>query len=383
MTKQLFTTALFLFAFYLVKAQNPQTVNGRILQKSDSLPVFGAHIYLENKGVGATSNENGYFSFHVNEAFKGVSITISSIGFASVQIPSNISKTPLVIYLEEDLLILESITVTAIEPIQILKNVISNIENNYPQEKFKKEIYYKEAFAVNNKPIRYLEIVANLVSEGFSNKKQNPYKHDLFIKQKRPGFNNDTTFEGGNGIGVLHWLNGPKRYLKKSNFKNYSIELVGYSMYRNHEVFKLLIKAKGEKKVITSMYITTETFALVAINQWYENNDRTTIPKNIFRYLKWNESVDFIQLGDGLWYINSINDYRLVLEIDGNIDEIKRLIRLTNVYDDIKIKEKNRITKDIDLYTYPVPYNEEFWNTYNAPPETDEEKRAKKELMFN
>ncbi len=43
-------------------------------------------------------------------------------------------------------------------------------------------------------------------------------------------------------------------------------------------------------------------------------------------------------------------------------------------------KEKNRIARETDLYTYPVPYNPEFWNTYNAPPETDEEKRVKEEL---
>jgi len=380
--KQLAVTILLLLIYYSSIAQNFQTMKGRILQIPDSLPVVNAHIYIESNGIGTTSNENGEFAFHYIEESENKEVTISSIGLVSVQISFSSYINPLIIYLEEDQLILEVVTVTAIEPTQILLNVVDNIKKNYPQGKFRKEIYYKESFSVNNKPIRYLEIVADLVQEGFSNRKQNPYKYDLFIKEKRPGFNIDTTFEGGNGIGVLHWLNGPKRYLKKNNFKNYDIQLVGYSTYRNNDVFKLLITSKGTKKIVTSMFITTETFALVAINQWYENNNITTVPENSFRYLKWNESVDFIQLGAGDWYINSINDFREVISVEGDITEIHRMIRLTDINVDVNIDEKNKITRDTDLHAYPIPYNADFWDSYNAPLETEEEKRVKNKLLY-
>ncbi len=378
--KKAFITSLFLFIITSIIAQPLLSVKGKVLQLSDSLPVFNAHIYFEGKGIGTTSNEDGDFAFHFLEKLKSNRISISSIGYETKQISVLLSNSnSIVVYLKEDKLLLENVTVVAIDPEQILMNVAANIKQNYPQEKFSKEIYYKEAFKVNGKPIRYLEIVADYIGSGFSNKKQNPYKNDLFIKEKRPGFNNDTTFEGSNGIGVLHWLNGPKRYLKKSNFKNYNIELVGYSMYRNHEVFKLLITSKAKNKTITTIYITTDTYALVSINQWYENNDRT-IPKQLFYFTKWEEYVDFVQLEDGLWYINTINDFRESLNVEGNITEIKRLVRLTNVYGEVNTNEKNRITRDTDLYRYPIPYNPIFWDTYNAPLETEDEKYVKKEL---
>lgn len=380
MTIKHFLTTLFLLASFYSSAQKLASIKGRVLKKVDSLPVYNAHIYIEGKSIGTTSNENGAFEFHFKEELKEKSITISSIGFVTQQLFfTNTNNQPLVICLEEDLLILKAVTVTSIEPTQILLNVVNNIKSNYPQAKFKKEIYYKEAFSVNDTPIRYLEIVADLVGEGFSNKKQNPYKYELFIKEKRPGFNIDTTFEGGNGIGVLHFLTGSKRYLKKSNFKDYDIELVGYSTYHNHEVFKLLIKLKRANPTIATLYITTDSFALVAINRLYINEDRT-VPTNMFYFTKWYEYVDFIQLKDGYWYINSINDFRESINVEGNITQMKRVVRLTKLNDKDGFSKKNRITRETDLYKYRVPYNSVFWQNYNAPLETEEEKRVKKEL---
>ncbi len=377
--KYLFTL-IFLLPFYFRSiAQNLLTIEGTVLQKSDSLPVFNAHIYIEGNKIGTTSNKNGKFAIHYNSEFKEMPIIVSSIGFSSEKIPFDNNRKYLVVYLEEDELILETVTITPVDPEQILRNVANSIKRNYPQEKFSKELYYKEAFTVNNKPIRYLEIVANLVGEGFSDKKKNPYKYDLFIREKRPGFNVDSTFEGGNGIGVLHWLNGPKRYLDKSNFKYYNIELVGYSNYRNNEVFKLLITSKGIKKTVTTMFITTDTYALVAINQKYEDADRT-VPETMFYFTKWYEYVDFIQLSNGRWYINSINDFRESIDVKGDITEMKRLIRLTKINNELEFKEKNRIARETDLYTYPIPYNPDFWQFYNAPLETKEEKLVKEEL---
>jgi len=112
--------------------------------------------------------------------------------------------------------------------------------------------------------------------------------------------------------------------------------LVGYSLYRNNEVFKLLVKSKENKSTVTSMYITTETYALIAIDRWYESDDKSSIPKHLFRFLKLHEYVDFIQLDDGFWYINSINDFRESINIEGDITEIKRLIRLTKINNEQK-----------------------------------------------
>jgi len=382
--KQFFISILsYLITLSVVHSQDILTISGQLLQRSDSLPLFNAHIYFEGSGIGTTSNENGDFEFHFSNKYKIKPIHISAIGFTTQQIWYDSSNDKsLLLYFKEDLQMLNEIMVTSLEPIQILENVIKNIKLNYPQGDVNKEVYYKEEFGVNGQAIRYLEIVADIVGEGFRNKKQDPYKYDLFLKEIRPGFNMDTTFKGGNGIGVLHVLNSPKRYLKKSNFKNYTIELVGYSNYKNHPVYNLLIKSKGAFKTEASMYITTDSFALVAIAQWFENNDKS-IPDYQFKFLKWNEYVDFQQLDNGYWYINSINDFRVAIDSKGDITEMKRLIRLTEVYGSSISNKKNRITRETDLYRFSTPYNPEFWKNYNAPPETEEAKRVKEMVEKN
>jgi hypothetical protein len=124
------------------------------------------------------------------------------------------------------------------------------------------------------------------------------------------------------------------------------------------------------------MYVTTDSFALVAIDQRFESEDKT-IPDNNFRFLKWNEYVDFHQLDNGYWYINSIDDLRISIDPKGDVTETKRLIRLTDVHDSTVINKKNKITRETDLYELLIPYNSKFWDNYNAPPKTAEREIVK------
>jgi hypothetical protein len=277
---------------------------------------------------------------------------------------------------------LNSVTITSISPIEILKNAIKNLKVNYNQEKVSKEIYYKEEFNTNNRPIRYLEVVAALYTDGFSDKRENPDSYSIFIKQKRPGFNLDSTFEGGNGIGVLHWLLWSERYFNKKKLQKFDIELMSKTEYRNEDVYKLKIELEAENEPKTFIYITQETYAIVAINRSFISRDeRLPSTKQQFRFLEFDLYVDFQKLDDGYWYINTINDYRKSINSKGDILNTKRLIRVTAVNGNAEKTNKNKISHETDLYKYDAPFSTGFWEKYNAPPETEEEKRIKAELV--
>jgi len=380
--KQFFFTISYLLVLNVANSQSTLTIKGIILQSSDSLPVYNVHIFFKETDIGTTSNENGEFAFHFSNKFKGAEITISAIGFETIHLKDSDTNQPLVVYLNEDIQLLDNVTITVISPLQILKNAVKNLKINYNQEKVSKEIYYKEEFSTNDKPIRYLEVVATLYTDGFSDKRKNPDSYSIFIKQKRPGFNFDPAFEGGNGIGVLHWLLWTERYFKKNNLPKFDIELMGKTEYRNEDVYKLKIRIPEKTQVETFIYITQTTYSILAINENFGNKN-AEIPsvKQNFRFLKSRQYVDFQQLDDGYWYINSIDDYREAIDSEGIITEIKRSIRVTAINQNVKLNIKNRITRETDLYKYQVPYNPEFWENYNAPPETEEEKKIKAELI--
>jgi hypothetical protein len=52
------------------------------------------------------------------------------------------------------------------------------------------------------------------------------------------------------------------------------------------------------------------------------------------------------------------------------------LIRVTAVNGNAEKTKKNKISQETDLYKYNAPFNTGFWGNYNAPPETEEEKRT-------
>jgi hypothetical protein len=323
---------LVLFLFTANGFAQTQSIKGQVLQLGDSSPVYNAHIYFEKSAIGTTTNEEGFFAFYFPEDKKDSHIQISCIGYKPHTVsPSDFVNEPLLIFLEEDQVLLSEVVVTPIDPKNILEKAIDNIRQNYPKEKIIKTVYYKESFKQNGKPIRFLEVVATIISDGFSDSRQNPDKYDLFVDQKRPGFNYDSTFEGGNGIGVLHWLLWTEKYLNKGKVRKYTFSYEGKSYFKDHEVYKIKITT-DENQPDTFMYIATDKFAIVAISQSFINaNRKAPDEKQQFRFLAFNLYVDFLQLDDGCWYIHTIDDFRESISHDGTITKTERSIRVTSI----------------------------------------------------
>jgi hypothetical protein len=364
-------------------SQNQQSITGQVLQLSDSSPIFNAHIYFEKTALGTTTNEEGNFRFHFPEELKKSSIQISCIGYKPDSISlSEFQNKALSIFIEEDNMFLSEVVVSPIDPKSILEKAIKKLGQNYPKEKIEKTIYYKESFKQNGKSLRLLEVVATIASDGFSSSRQNPEKYDLFIDQKRPGYNYDSTFEGGNGIGVLHGLQWTEEYLIKRKLNKYNFSYEGKSDFKNHEIYKISITEAELNRATTTLYITVDEFAIVAIRQSFLNPiSKNPTNEQQFRFLAFDLNVDFMQLDDGYWYIHSIDDFRESISNDGTITKVERSIRTTSINKEHDSNERSRIKRETDLYRYPVKYNPEFWDRYNAPIETSEELKAKQDFI--
>jgi len=380
MKKYIFILFIIFFQTHVHSQDNFTLIKGRILNKNDSTPLYNVHIYTQNSQIGTTTNKNGKFIFHIPKDIEVQEIFISCMGFKTYIKDINEDKTYVTIYLIEEELMLSNVTIIALSSQEIINKCLNNIKKNYYQEKFSKILYYKEFYAQNDKPLRYLEVVADMTTKGFNPKFQKRNDFEFNIIQKRAGFNFDKEFEGGNGIGTVHAIrNFIKKYLSVKQQKNYLIEYKGITRYRDNEVYVISFMSPNDA-INTSalLYITTDSFALIAFNYSY-NDPNTSKPKKGFKFLEFVKYIDFIKLNDGYWYIHSIDDYRISIIEDGTITEMDRSIKVT----DIK-KEYNNLHRKIDihtdLYTYPVTYNSEFWEHYNVPPETIEEREFKKEL---
>jgi hypothetical protein len=355
---------LFILNIYTFEvAQGQVNLEGRVLAKKDSSPVFNAHIFLPDTENGTSTNAQGYFKFKFDDQHKSLNLLISCIGYSPTMI--NITEGGNTIFLEEEVLALEEIIVKPIEPKKILETALENFQANYYSKAIEKSLYYNENVIKNGQLIRKLEVIADVGSKGFESNHKNA---NIFIKQKRPILNKDETFNGANGIEVLYLLSWTKDYLKKNMIKKHKVSFKGKTSFLSHDVYRIDLTRPERLNLITSMYITEKEHAIVAIRESFENN-KQNIQKpssSAFYFIESIQYVDFMQAPSGKWHVNSIDDFRVSNRND-TITEIRRYIKVLSVQES-KIESKLMpVDSKTDLYKYDAPYDEQFWNNFNAP----------------
>ncbi len=107
--KILFTLIAFFF-FGIISAQ--QTISGVVLQKNGA-PIFGANVYLEGTYDGASTDEQGNFSFTTTET--GVqTLVISYVTYQPFMMAADVSQlTDLKLTLKEDFNALDTVVISA------------------------------------------------------------------------------------------------------------------------------------------------------------------------------------------------------------------------------------------------------------------------------
>lgn len=105
-----FLLLILLFLPILVMGQT--VISGRVTDNKN-IPIIGANIYLEGTYDGASSDDEGNFSFQTSE--KGIqTLTVSYVSFESLKINEDVSKmSNLPIVLREDVSSLDAVTISA------------------------------------------------------------------------------------------------------------------------------------------------------------------------------------------------------------------------------------------------------------------------------
>lgn len=123
-------TSFLLFMVHFAQAQ--WTINGNILDHETKQPIEFAHLYDQQVGIGTTSNANGEFSMQLPDNLKSIVLTISHVGYSPLDtlITSDIDRIDLLLSPQSELL--EAVTISLKNPYEILKQCISAIPKNYP-----------------------------------------------------------------------------------------------------------------------------------------------------------------------------------------------------------------------------------------------------------
>lgn len=104
---------LMFFQWFLLFGQQTREITGKVLDANDQSPLPGATIIVKGTQMGAAANMDGEFLYTVKAAdIENVVLIVSFIGYKSQSIKIG-SKSNFVIYLEEDVNVLDEFVVTS------------------------------------------------------------------------------------------------------------------------------------------------------------------------------------------------------------------------------------------------------------------------------
>jgi hypothetical protein len=125
-----------------------EVLKGSIFDANDNSSLPYANIILLSKNKGVISNEVGHFSINISNCLETDTLRISYIGYQTQDLTIKDLKDSSVIYLREDNLMLNNITLfgNVLDPESIVKKVLENKNNNYGETNSKKQIFLRNRY---------------------------------------------------------------------------------------------------------------------------------------------------------------------------------------------------------------------------------------------
>ncbi|MFC4634499.1 carboxypeptidase-like regulatory domain-containing protein [Dokdonia ponticola] len=378
-------------------AQNDyKTISGYVLDKETNEPIVFASIYLKGQGIGTTSNNEGYFRFHIPSHREVNTIVISIIGYESLEKNANDFIANQNIYLNSTTTSLDEVVITStkekeLTAKQIIKKAYQEIKNNYPSEPYILEGFVRDLQKEDEAYVAYLECATKFLYKGITTRKEPEVEllavRTNYLAPQHPWNENS---ERKNSIidlvedEFIRFDYGPIK--GKSSWK-YEIEDI--VPYQNGMVYQI----EGTDKPFqnATLYIDTETFAFIKI-------ELTRQPKNN-RY--WRDRFTNGAQQASYHVIFEYQEYKGKMYLKYQKEEDAWII-----YDGLTSKKVlftkypkkelfiNKIITD-NVASYPFKRNmdisasienqsetdhPDFWNSYNIPQQTEAQSKILKEL---
>ena len=130
-------------------------LGGTVYDKINDEPIAYCAIGVNNSTIGTITNQNGEFRLTLPDSLIGNMIKLSHIGYLNEDIEISLLAGQTVrIPLEPKVVPLQEIIVRAVNPLDVLRNMMANREKNYPSLPAYITTFYREGVEHKNKVIR-------------------------------------------------------------------------------------------------------------------------------------------------------------------------------------------------------------------------------------
>jgi hypothetical protein len=420
-----FTFLFFFFNAIFLKSQNPKPeykeISGTLFSKADSSTIPFANIYLKGTMLGSHSNEEGQFSFRFPLEEKQDTVVISSIGYEDLELwVSNLNSEKSNYYLAPEKGMLKEVIVKPTKDTlrAIVGEAIRKIPFNYSRRAFLLKGFYRELVTNEKEYVRVLEAAVSVQDNGFDV----PYsrlKIRLDEVKKSEDYIDYSFFEtvykyfmGGDENNLyksfeFDFIRGYNREQKykflRDIYNRYDFELDSIMQSSDGLIYVLNYFSPtfsiGGLQQSGKIYINANDYGIIKLEYQHhfipvEDSDEARFKngediflnnihkqsvvsyrkigkKYYLSYIKWKAPVrdawqtetedgeSAVQFYDAAFYVTDVKTRRR---------DFKR------------IKYKETMAVDEDLFDVDKPYNEEFWNNFNSVIIDPKLKKAKEDI---
>jgi len=404
--------SIFLFCTFLLNAQQFKTIEGQVIDSLSLKPVAFAHLYIVDKNYGTVTNEDGRFKLSLEEQHNNDQLTISCIGYNTRRYAvKDLLNSESTIRLSAAMQLLPEVIVDASKADTLkdyLSSVIKKIKTNYPKHKYILDAFYRELSVNDTTYTRLLEAAISIGDNGYS-----PHdfdKEDLTVTKTRIKVHEvrksddmrTYTFFGK----VLEFIFGKENnlykvlvndfiryigrdanhFLSAAMLEKYEYELKGIYNSPSGRTIVIGLSDQHIKSFFyreVTIYINEKDNAIVKIENVLKPSeaDGKDNKNYAFRGEFFAKSEVAYSFYKGKYYLQYIDAWYYsaggatpVLDKEGSdkkalqFDHLSLMVNAVyNKEDDFKkIKQRESVQKDVDLYSENHPYNPEFWKYYNV-----------------
>ena len=250
--------------------QNQIKLTGIVLNNKNSKPIPYANIFVPYKSMGTISNFEGRFELVVPIDPKIDSLVVSCMGYSEESVMSlDFLRGPVEVRLNPYRFQIDELIVRPTDPMQLLRGMIANKEDNYPNKPEMLTAFFREVAQQDDKYISLSEALVDIYKTSYSNE-----DNDLIrLRKGRRGSNTEAAevvnfiVEGGlyNNL-QLDIIKYTVNFLDPEYFRNYEYNYVRQINYNSRQTYIISFLFKRNLDIIGftgKLYIDVASLALV------------------------------------------------------------------------------------------------------------------------
>ena len=324
--------AAFLLIFFLalgiapISAQNEShyiSVSGVVKDKKSKKKLEYVNVSIPGTGIGTVTNEDGEFLIKINDSIDAQSIEISHLGYSNYKLPlDRQSPQRAEIFLTANVNLLNEVVVESVEPHDLIRKAMQNIEKNYSSKANLMTGFYRETVKKGRNYINISEAVIDIYKTpykdgGITRDRVQIEKGRKLLSQKS-GDTLAVKLIGGPNLSVyLDIVKNPELLLDTEILRSYKFKMEESVMIdeRPHFVVSFAPQVNLPYALYYGkLYIDKQSVALTRAEFSLSMDDKNKATQAILKKKPYNlrfkpEEVTFLvnyKLRDGISYLNYI-----------------------------------------------------------------------------